>query len=61
MRQLLIVVSLASRPLAAADEAGPIASATTWLALCWQALLLGRIDVLYLVEKLIILPILVLL
>jgi len=61
LRQLLIIVNLAYRALAAADQAGSIASATTWLALCWQTLLLGRIDVLYLVEKLIILAILVLL
>lgn len=60
LRQLLIIV-LASRALPAADKAGSIASTATWLALCWQTLLLGRIDVLYLVEKLIILAILVLL
>ena len=60
LRQLLIVVHLA-RALAVADKTGSIASATTWLALCWQTLLLGRIDVLYLVEKLIVLAILILL
>tara|TARA_B110000285_G_C15123135_1_gene618516 strand:+ start:1198 stop:1542 length:345 start_codon:yes stop_codon:yes gene_type:complete len=61
LRQLLIIVNLASRALPAADEAGSIASTATWLALCWQTLLLGRIDVLYLVEKLIVLAVLVLL
>ena len=61
LRLVLIIVSLASRALAAADQTGSIASAATWLALCWQTLLLGRIDVLYLVEKLIVLAILVLL
>ena len=60
LRQLLIIVHLA-RALAVADKTGSIASAATWLALCWQTLLLGRIDVLYLVEKLIVLAILVLL
>ena len=60
LHQLLIIVHLA-RSLAVADKTGSIAPTATWLTLCWQALLLGRIDVLYLVEKLIVLAILVLL
>jgi len=58
---LLIIVHLASRALAGTDKTGSIASTTTRLALCWQTLLLGRVDVLYLVEKLIIFAILALL
>jgi hypothetical protein len=54
---LSIIVHLASRALTVADETGSVASPTTWLPLRWQTLLLGCVDVLYLVKKLIVLPI----
>lgn len=53
--ELLVSTISSWSSFAAVHDAASVASPTAGLALCWQALLLGCVDVLDLVEKLVVL------